>query len=450
MKRERRLDEKLPHYLEALRELVAVPTVSARNQSIPEGAETVAAIARRFGLQADLHYFDGVPYVIASHRAGEGRPALLFYNHFDVQPEDPLELWETPPFDMAEKDGKLYGRGVCDDKGHIIVRFAAFDLLAEELGEVPLNLLFLAEGEEEIGSPHIREFLREKADLLRAEGCIWESGGVTSRGRPELYMGMKGVMSLELLARGPKMDVHSSLGPIVPNPLWRLVDFLREIKDADDRIRIPDFYADVLPPDEKDIKALSEGLEEIEELKENLGLEAFLRGAEGLEAKRRLFFEPWVNINGIHGGYGGEGSKTVLPSEARAKLDIRLVPNQKPEVILEKLLYYRYKSGYSDIEIEVSGGVEGPAKTPIDDPFVRLVADSAEEVYGEKPLLIPIAAGSGPMAHFREILGVPIVGCGMGYPGSRIHSPNENVRIEDFKKAILHTARVIEKFASIS
>ena len=157
-----------------------------------------------------------------------------------------------------------------------------------------------------------------------------------------------------------------------------------------------------------------------------------------------------MNVNGIHGGYGGEGSKTVLPSEARAKLDIRLVPDQKPEVILEKLLYYRYKLGYSDIEIEVSGGIEGPAKTPLDDPFVRLVADSAEEIYREKPLLIPIAAGSGPMAHFRDILGVPIVGCGMGYPGSRIHSPNENIRIEDFKRAILHTAKVIEKFASKS
>jgi len=450
MEREKRLEEKLPRYLEALRELVAIPTVSARNQSIPEGAEAVAAIARRFRLDAEVHYFEGVPYVVAGYRGPGEAPALLFYNHFDVQPEDPLELWETPPFDMTERDGKLYGRGVCDDKGHIIVRLAAFDLLVEELGELPVNLLFLAEGEEEIGSPHIRGFLREKADLLMARGCIWESGGVTSRGRPELYMGMKGVMSLELRARGPKMDVHSSLGPVVPNPLWKLVDFLREIKDADDRIRIPDFYADVLPPDERDLQALSEGLDEMEELRESLGLEAFLGGAEGLEARRRLFFEPWVNVNGIHGGYGGEGSKTVLPSEARAKLDIRLVPDQKPEVILEKLLYYRYKLGYSDIEIEVSGGMEGPAKTPLDDPFVRLVADSAEEVYGERPLLIPIAAGSGPMAHFRDILGVPIVGCGMGYPGSRIHSPNENIRIEDFKRAILHTAKVIEKFASKS
>ena len=442
------LGQRLQHWwdevLEGLGALVGIPTVSARGERLEEGARKVAELARRFGLEAEVVPFqDAAPFVLAWHSSG-AKETLLFYNHYDVQPEDPLDLWDSPPFELSRREGKLYGRGVSDDKGHILARLAAVRLALEALGgTLPVNVVLLVEGEEEIGSPHVEVFLKEHQDRLRASGCIWESGGVNAFDQPELYMGMKGVIALELRARGPVRDLHSSLGPLAPNPLWRLVAFLNSLKDEREHIRIPGFYDDVRPPTEEDIEALKRVPDETETWKREWGVDRFLTGVEGWEALRRLLFEPYININGIHGGYGGPGSKTVLPAQAVAKLDIRLVPDQEPQDIVEKLIRYRDALGFSDIEVRLSGGAEGPARTPLNDPFVKRVAQSAARTYGTEPVLLPIVPGSGPMAAFRNILGVPIVGCGVGYPESRIHSPNENIRERDLERGILHIADLL-------
>ncbi len=447
---EKRLDEIWEdHVLRPLETLVSIPTVSARSQGLVEGAQAVADLARAVGFQPRIVEVEGsAPFVLGAMDTGASQ-TLLLYNHFDVQPEDPVDLWDSPPFSLTQREGKLYGRGVADDKGHIVARLAAVRIAQDVLGKLPLNIRLLMEGEEEVGSIHMAQLLDTYEEDVRADFCLWESGSVGPDGRPELYMGMKGILTLELVARGPQRDLHSSVGVIVPNPLWRLVQFLAALKDEQEKIQIPGFYDAVVPPTEADRSAVQGiPLEIVQTWHQEWGVATFLTGVDGHAAILRLLFEPTININGIHGGYGGPGSKTVLPATATAKLDIRLVPNQDPKDIFRKFVAFRDQLGFRDIEVRAVSGQEGPARTPLDDPFVQLVAQTAGVVYQKPPILYPMVAGSGPMAYVRNRLKVPVVGCGVGYHGSRAHAPNENIRIQDLRLGILHVAYLLATFSS--
>jgi acetylornithine deacetylase/succinyl-diaminopimelate desuccinylase-like protein len=371
----------------------------------------------------------------------------MFYNHYDVQPPEPLEEWDSPPFEPVIRDGKMYARGVSDDKGHIVSRLHAIDAIIEDDGELPCTIKFVIEGEEETSSVHLHEFIEVHQDKLAADACIWEFGGVDHRDVPIQYLGMRGICYVELSVRTAKIDAHSGLGgSIFPNPAWRLIWALRSIKGTDERIRLPGHYDDVVPPSERD-RELMEAMPEVsDELKERYGVEYFLKGLTGgVDLRLAEVFEPTCTICGFTSGYQGEGGKTVLPAFASAKVDFRLVPNQRPENVLISLRNFLDEGGFKDIEITYLGG-EPPARTDPDDPFVALVIQTAEPVY-EKPMQItPMIGGSGPNYPLIYTLNLPVATAGVGYPGSQAHAPNENMRIDLYLKGAEHIARIIKEY----
>jgi len=319
----------------------------------------------------------GAP-VVYGERKGKSERTLLIYNHYDVQPAEPLELWDTPPFEPSLRDGKLYGRGVSDDKGHITARLFAIDSILEAEGELPCNIKFIIEGEEETASVNLFEFIEKNKDLLKADACMWEFGGVDHRDVPILYLGLRGICYVELSVETAATDVHSGLGgSIFPNAAWRLVWALSTLKGSDERIRIPGFYDGIKPPSARD-RELMEALPEVsEEYKSRFGVKQFIKGLTGgTELKIEEVFTPTCTICGLTSGYQGPGSKTVLPARASAKVDFRLVPDQHPADILKKLRAHLDAEGFSDVHIADLGG-DPPARTDPDEPFIQLVAKTA-------------------------------------------------------------------------
>jgi acetylornithine deacetylase/succinyl-diaminopimelate desuccinylase-like protein len=428
-------------HLEELRRLVEIPSVSAQGLNIDDAAKAVASLCEARGLRTEIRPTAGNPVVCAWGGAADG-PTLLFYEHYDVQPPDPLDEWTHPPFAVTEDDGKYFGRGVADTKGHIMLRLAAIDAAREVFGGDPIRYAFLVEGEEEIGSPNLESFIEEHAADFAADACLWEFGGVEDDGRPTVTLGLKGIQTIELRARVPAYDAHSSLGAVIDNPMYRLAAAIASLRDADGRILIGGFYDDVRDLTQDELDAIAAEPPRDDAMRAEYGVDRFLAGATGFELQRRLQAEPCLNVNGIHGGYGGAGTKTVLPSRGLAKLDFRLVPDQKPARVVEQLRAHLDRHGFGDVEVIPMAG-EAPGRTPLADPFVKIVCDAAKLAYGLDPIVRVSSAGTGPAAPFRDVLEVPFASAGCGYPGSRGHAPDENIRIADFETGKLHTAMVI-------
>jgi acetylornithine deacetylase/succinyl-diaminopimelate desuccinylase-like protein len=434
---------------QALKRLVEIPSVSAEARGLPEAAALVTELLAELGARTELHTTAGAPVVYAEHPPQPGRPTILFYNHYDVQPAAPLEEWRTEPFRLTEKDGVWYGRGVSDDKGELVSRLAALKWYRDEHGSLPFGFKFVVEGEEEVGSPNLRQYVEENAALLEADGCIWEFGGVTATGAPMTYFGLKGIVCLELSVRTAGHDLHSSLGAVVENPIYRLARALTSLRDDTGHVLVEGFYDDVValtPTEERLLEALPD---EASELAAVYGVDGYLGGVTGVEFQRVLLTEPNVNYNGFTSGYDGPGSKTVLPATASAKLDLRLVPRQDPAKVMAALRAHLDKLGFADvrmIELETS---EFAARSDADHPFVRATIDALRETYGVEPVVYPNSAGSGPMHPFLEHVGLPVVGLGCSHPGSRAHSPNENVRISDFASSVTATKRLFELFGGL-
>ena len=433
--------------LRELGRLVAQPSISAQKLGLAETASLVADMLRTRGFEAKIYPTAGAPVVVAE-RKGKCDQTLLFYNHYDVQPPEPLELWETPPFKPEIRDGKMYGRGVSDDKGHLVARLFALDALLAE-GELPCNVKFIVEGEEETASVNLAKFIHEHIDLLKADACIWEFGGVDHTDTPMQYLGLRGIQYVELSVDLLSTDVHSGLGgSIFPNAAWRLVWALNTLKGADERILVPGFYDDVKPPSARDRELMSALADVTEEYKARYGVPYFLKGIKGGdELKLEEVFSPTCTICGLTSGYQGPGSKTVLPARASAKVDFRLIPDQNPKDILAKLRAYLDSNGFTDVKITDLGG-DAPARTDPDNPFIKLVTDAAKDVYDRPMSLVPMVGGSGPNHPFVHELGLPVATAGMGYPDTRTHAPNENIRIDLYLKHARHMARVMREFGS--
>lgn len=452
MSRYRKMDDYLQMHLDdsiaELSRLCAQPSVSAQNWGLTETAELVGAMLRRRGFTVEIFPTGGAPVVYAE-RKGRSDKTLLFYNHYDVQPPEPIELWESPPFEPTIRDGIIYARGVSDDKGPIVSRLFAIDALLDEDGELPCNVKFVIEGEEETSSVHLAPFVREHADLLKADACVWEFGSVDFRDVPIQYLGLRGICYVELSVETANQDVHSGLGgSIFPNAAWRLTWALSTLKGPDERIRIPHYYESVRPPTQRERELMAKLPDPAHEYKTRYGLKGFLKGIQGgQELRLAEVYEPTCTICGLTSGYQGPGSKTVLPAKASAKVDFRLVPNQTPEETLRLLRAHLDEQGFSDVQIQFLGG-EAPATTDPDDPFVQLVVDAAEEPYGVKMDVVPMIGGSGPNHIFKETLNVPIVTAGPGHPGGQVHAPNENIRIDLYLKAARHIGRVLKEFGN--
>ncbi len=443
-----RIHQQLDYWIEQLARLCAQPSISAQRLGIEECAALVATMLEEQGYTAEILPTGGSPVVYGdSGAAGQAR-TLLFYNHYDVQPPEPLELWNSPPFTLTRVGDQLFARGVSDDKGQLIIRMAAAAAVRDVLGGLPCRVKFFIEGEEEVGSPNIPPAIDAHKERFAADGCVWEFGGVDYTGRPTQTLGMRGLAYFELSVDTATLDCHSGLGgSLIANAAWRLVWALSTIKGVDERIRIPGFYDNARPATPRDLEYLAGLPDESAAFIETYGVSGFLKGMTGgTELRRAAVFEPTATINGLNSGYQGPGAKTVLPARASAKIDFRLVPDQTPEEIGPLLRAHLDAEGFPDVEVRYLAGVK-PARTDPDHPFVQLSIQAAEDVYGVPPSVEPLIGGSGPLHPFIHVLGLPVVTSGCGYPESRVHAPNENIRIPYFLDGIRHSARILYRLA---
>ncbi len=440
------------HFDETLARLTrwcAQPSISTEKTGVEEMAQLAAEELRQSGYEVELCPTAGFPVLFAS--AGPvGAPTILIYNHYDVQPVGALDEWSSPPFEPSIRGGKMFGRGVADTKSNIVSRLDALNAVCAVQGSLPVRIIWILEGEEEIGSPNLAPFIEAHKAELQADGCIWEFGGYTWNGTPNVTLGLKGMLCVELLARIANRDLHSANAAFVPSPVWRLVWALSEIKTPDNKIHIPGFYSAVTVPTREQEELLKSIPDETERELQSMGLKSFINDMRGEDVYRASAFSPTANIFGIEAGYNDPGTKTVLPKEARARLDIRLVPDQDPETIFESLQAFLKEKGFDDIEVRrvPDEGDLLPAISDPSAPFIQKVLQACQEVSGKTPVVTPSSAGSGPMSSFTQAapqgLGLAIAAIGTGYPDSRAHGPDENIRLEDMR-AHMHTmARLIE------
>jgi len=442
----RHIEEHFADSLVQLHDFCKLPSVSAQNQAILETAEHTASLLQALGFEAQILEKPGGQPVVYASQAGQCARTLMFYGHYDVQPAEPLELWSHPPFQATFLGEKVYGRGVSDNKGNIIARLAAIRAWRETRGALPCGVKFCLEGDEEIGSPHMDEFVAQHRDLLGADACLWEGGGVNWHGQPEIYLGVKGLLYVELESETISRDAHSSWATTLPSAAWRLVWALSTIKDSDEKVQIEGFYDDVRPPTAAEEAVIIAIPTDEEATLGSYGIDRFLCNVRGEAFHRRHLLEPTASIDGLISGYTGEGPKTVLPARAKAKMDFRLVPDQDPEAILAKLRGHLQSRGFGDISVRALTS-EHPARTPPDHPFVEVVKAAARDIYAKEPVVIPTMAGTGPLHPFIETLGLPTADCGVGYPDNWIHAPNENIRVEDFRLGIKAIANLLQKFS---
>lgn len=437
--------------LQLVQVLCREPSVSAENRSLESTAAIVEELLAEAGFETKQLVVDGGPPAVYGEQRGRGEFTLLLYNHYDVQPADPLELWDSPPFEPTIRGGNLFARGTADNKGELAVRLAVIRSLRELAGELPLSIRWIIEGEEEVLSPHFDEIVRRNTDILRADGCFWEGGPARlSDGRPSVGLGFKGALAVRLDVRLLRTDAHSAIAAVVHSAAWRLAEALWTLRDRNGAVKVPGFYESVLSPTELEQRAIAEQSEGLEEnVREHLGVREFIDGLTGTAWRERLSFAPTCNIAGFHTGYGGPGMKTVLPAEASAWLDFRLVPDQHPDHVAELVRSHLDAEGFADVGMEILGSAE-PAGTPIDHPFVHKVTRIVEDATGERASIVPRVGGTLPIiASLQRHLGVPGVSApdNPWYFGSQAHAPNEHIKLDDLHHAALLTHALFVELA---
>ncbi len=444
------LDEHINDAQALLERLCRQPSVAAQNWGMAEMADLVESLLRETGFSTQRLLAEGAPPMIYGELRGRSPYTVLLYNHYDVQPPEPLELWHTPPFEPTVRDGKLYARGSSDNKAEIATRLTAIRALLAVYGELPITLHWMIEGEEEIGSPHFGAIASSYSHLLQADGCLWEGSGFDPTGRPELDLGSKGLLYVQLDVQGTGIDTHSSMAPILPSAAWRMVQALATLRTSDGHIRIPGFYDAVRQPTPAQLAAIADQPDTDAEVREAYKVDQFVDGLTGAARRERQAFTPTCNIAGLVSGYTGQGSKTVLPAKAMAKIDFRLVPDQDPQDILAKLQAHLAAQGYEDIKITVFGSAD-PVVTALEHPFVQHIATIAESFEGKRPSITPISGGTLPfLGAFRRYAGVP----GLSAPGNGTywangaHAPNEHVRLEDLRRGVRFNCYMFSRLGS--
>lgn len=427
-------------FLDELFELLRYPSVSADpkyKDDVNRTAEFVAQKLRDAGAEnVEVCPTAGHPIVYGEKLIDASLPTVLVYGHYDVQPPDPLELWETPPFEPTVRDGKIFARGACDDKGQFYMHVKAFELMAAT-GTLACNVKFMIEGEEEVGSDHLGDFIKANTERLAADVVLISDTAMISLDTPSLETGLRGLSYLEVEVTGPNRDLHSGVyGGAVANPATILAKMIASLHDADNRITVPGFYDDVAELTEAERKALNEAPFDEAEYKRDLGIDA-LWGEKGYTTIERTGVRPTLEVNGIWGGYIGEGAKTVLPAKAQAKISMRLVPNQDSDTITKLFAahFERIAPDYVNVKVTPHHGGQ-PVVTPTDSKAYRAAEKAIEEAFGKKP--IPTrGGGSIPIVSlFEKELGVKTVLMGFGLDSDNLHSPNEKYDIANYLKGI--------------
>ncbi|MBO6585136.1 MAG: dipeptidase [Gracilimonas sp.] len=443
------IDQNKDKFVEELFDLLRIPSVStdsSRKEEIKKAAGFLVSQLNNLNLDTVKTYeTPGNPIVYAEHCPHDDRPTVLIYGHYDVQPSDPEELWDTPPFEPTIKDGLIYARGASDDKGQAFTHVKAVESFVKTGQELPVNVKFILEGEEEIGSPNLVPFLEEHQELLACDMVLISDTAMFGEDQPSITYGLRGLAYMEIEVVGPNRDLHSGVyGGAVENPANVLCEIIAKLKDEDGVIQIPGFYDDVVPLTEADREAFAQLPFDEEEYKKTLDVEA-LHGEKGYTTLERSSARPTLDVNGIWGGYTKEGAKTVLPSKANAKVSMRLVPDQDPHKIAQLFKKHVESLAPDTVKVTVNEHHGGFASvTDLDFYGLKAGAQAFEDVY-ETEALFSREGGSIPIvADFKRVLGVESILMGFGLTSNAIHSPNENFSLKDFHRGIKTSARFLE------
>src|SRR5262245_6462408 len=439
-------------YLEELKALLAIPSISALPEhagDVRRCAEWCADEMRRVGLQnVRLLETPGNPVVYGDWLGADGAPTILYYGHYDVQPVDPLNLWESPPFEATIRDGELYARGAADDKGQVFMHFTAVEAHLKQNGRLPVNIKVILEGEEEVGSVHLDDFIRDHRDELKANVVVISDTSMFDRGVPSICYGLRGLVYCQIDLRGSKGDLHSGVfGGAVVNPAYALAQMIAQMKDRGGRVKVPGFYDDVRPLEEAERQAWAQLPFNEKRYRKEFGIPK-LAGESGYSTLERTWARPTLEVNGLLSGFTGEGAKTVLPAVAMAKISMRLVPNQDPDKIANLFESYVRKITPKTVELtftRMHGGK--PWMASYDSPYIQAAARAIERGFGRKPVFTREGGSIPVVSTFQEELGVPSVLFGVGLPDENAHAPNERLNLDNFFQGTIASAYLYDELA---
>ncbi|MGK6311625.1 M20/M25/M40 family metallo-hydrolase [Neorhizobium sp. DT-125] len=441
------IEENRESFIERVMDYVRHPSISAQNNGIKEVAAILVDMLTGMGMEATTIPTRNHPMVLGRMEKQPGKPTVLLYGHYDVQPPEPYELWLSPPFEPTIRNGRIYARGIGDNKGQHFAQLMALESHLKVTGELPCNVIFLLEGEEEIGSPHIAEFVAEHADKLDADLVVTSDGPLHESGLPIITFGVRGVASFELRCKTADRDAHSgNFGGVMPNAIWKLVHLLATMKNERGDITIDGLHDVVVPPTNMEREAVSKLPLDLDAIKADLGIRELDQPLDRGYFDR-LMFHPTLTINGLHGGYGGPGQKTVLPCEAFAKCDIRLVESLTPDYVFEKVRAHVERHA-PDVEF-VPQNAMLPSKTPMDSPFASVIQEAIVAARGVEPLLYPTVGGSLPDYVFTKILKKPAFVVPYANADEANHAPNENLKIDLFIDGIRTGAALLTKLGEM-
>jgi acetylornithine deacetylase/succinyl-diaminopimelate desuccinylase-like protein len=437
-------------YVDELKDYLAIPSVSALPQhaaDVRRCAEWTEAELRRVGLQnVKLLETPGNPVVYGDWLGAEGAPTILFYGHYDVQPVDPLNLWESPPFEATVRDGEIYARGAADDKGQIFMHFKAIEAHLRQTGRLPVNIKLVLEGEEEVGSAHLDDFIRAHKDDLGADVVVISDSPMLDRGIPSICYGLRGLTYYQIDLRGTSSDLHSgSFGGAVANPAFVMAQILAQMKDKSGRVKIPGFYDDVRALTDVERAEFRKLPFNEKKYRKDLGAPK-LFGESGYTTLERVWGRPTFEVNGLLSGFTGEGAKTVIPAVAMAKVSMRLVPDQDPQKIGDLLESYVRKVAPRTVEVTLTRMHGGkPWMTSFDNRFVQAAARAIEKGFGEAPVFNREGGSIPVVSTFEEVLGLPTVLFGVGLPDENAHAPNEKLDLANFHNGIIASAHLYDE-----
>ncbi|MBM4166673.1 MAG: dipeptidase [Ignavibacteria bacterium] len=440
-------------YLNELKELISIPSVSSqpqRSNEMKRCADWISNHLKSIGMNnIKIMPTAGHPVVYADWLNAPGKPTILLYGHYDVQPEDPVNLWKTPPFEMTERDGNLYARGTADDKGQIFIHMKALEAVLTNEGNLPCNIKIIFEGEEEIGSEHLEPFVKEHKDMLKADIVLISDSSMFKKGVPSICYSLRGLSYMQVEVTGPKGDLHSgSFGGSVHNPIQALCEMIASLHDKNGRITIPGFYNDVRKLSKEERASFAKLPFKEKEYAKELGVKE-LYGEKGFTSLERVWARPTLECNGIWGGYTGEGAKTVLPAKAFAKISMRLVADQNSQKMAKLFEKHFRKIAPKTVTVGVKFLHGGEAAiTPIDSPAVQAAVTALEKGFGKKPLYQREGGSIPIVVQFKQILGLDTVLLGFGLPDENAHAPNEFINLDNFFGGIRTSAHYYYEFAN--
>lgn len=427
--------------LSLVQELLSIPSISAETEhrnDVITAAQWVKSNFERLGLEAMLFETKGYPVVFAQTAINPAKPTVLCYFHYDVQPVGEITLWKYNPFKPTVEEGKMFARGSTDDKMQGLVHIFALEALIKSGEELPVNFKFCIEGEEEISSPHVMDVVKANKDLFLADYIIISDGPMLTPDKPSMEVGARGILYTQIRLTTGKKDLHSGqFGGIVKNANLELMKIVTKLKNENGQITIPGFYDGIVKPSEEELESWQHADVSPEEHVKNAEVFALDSGEEGFSLQQRNWTRPTMEVNGMWGGFMGEGAKTVIPHEAYAKISFRLVPGQDPNLILEKFKGYLEEITPSGVNIEVEWTEMAPAfyASP-DEPVFELAREAYEEVYGTKALLLRTGGTIGLLTELKNLYGVPVLLMNFGSPDENMHAPNEFMRVENFFRGI--------------